>query len=71
MNNTNNDSKATVGAFNLKSAAEYASVSAPTMLEWVNRQDFPAFRSGRRWVIPREAFAKWLNEQAQARACID
>ena len=60
-----------VGAFNLKSAAEYASVSAPTMLEWVNRGDFPAFRSGRRWVIPREGLTNWLNEQARARACFD
>lgn len=63
--------EATVGAFNLKGAAEFASVSAPTMLEWVNREGFPAFRSGRRWVIPREAFTQWLNDQARARASID
>lgn len=60
-----------MGAFNLKSAAEFASVSTPTMLEWVNRQDFPAFRSGRRWVIPREGFIRWLNEQAAQRACFE
>lgn len=59
------------GAFNLKGAAEFASVSTPTMLEWVNRQDFPAFRSGRRWVIPRESFVRWLNDQAARRACFD
>lgn len=59
------------GAFNLKGAAEFASVSTPTMLEWVNRQDFPAFRSGRRWVIPRDSFVQWLNDQAARRACFD
>lgn len=71
LDNTKRVSKSIVGAFNLKGAAEYAGVSAPTMLEWVNRSDFPAFRSGRRWVIPCEAFTRWLNEQAKARACIE
>ena len=58
------------GAFNLKTAAEYASVSTPTMLEWVNRQDFPAFRSGRRWIIPRNSFDEWLNQQGKRRDCL-
>lgn len=49
MEQLNQQTKETTkGAFNLKSAAEFASVSTPTMLEWVNRGDFPAFRSGRR-----------------------
>lgn len=58
------------GAFNLKTAAEFAGVSTPTMLEWVNRGDFPAFRSGRRWVIPKETLNDWLKEQARQRACL-
>lgn len=59
-----------VGAFTLRSAAEFAGVSTPTMIEWVNREDFPAFKSGRRWIIPRDALVQWLNEQAGRRACI-
>ncbi|MBE5774051.1 MAG: helix-turn-helix domain-containing protein [Clostridiales bacterium] len=56
------------GAFTLSSAAVYACVSEPTMLEWVNRRDFPAFRSGRRWIIPRASFDAWLDERAHERA---
>ena len=55
-------------AFNLKEAAAYAGVSNPTMISWVNRADFPAFRSGRRWIIPRRPFIHWLEEQAEKRA---
>lgn len=59
-----------IGAFNLEGAAKFASVSKPTMLEWVNRQEFPAFRSGKRWIIPREAFEEWLNNQGRNRTNI-
>lgn len=56
------------GAFTLETAAKFANVSTPTMTEWVNRQDFPAFRSGRRWIIPRASFERWLEDQARERA---
>ena len=54
----------------LEAAAKLAGVSAPTMLSWVNRSDFPAFRSGRRWVIPRESLLEWMKAQAAERATV-
>ena len=54
----------------LEAAAKLAGVSAPTMLSWVNRSDFPAFRSGRRWVIPRDSLLEWMKAQAAERATI-
>jgi len=60
--------KTDCGAFNVKTAAEYAGVSRPTMAEWINRSDFPAFKSGSRWIIPRDALIRWLNERAAERA---
>jgi len=57
-------------AFNVEGAARYAGVSGPTLLEWLNSDDFPAFRSGRRWVIPRKGFEDWLDRHAQERADI-
>lgn len=56
------------GAFNLREAADYMGTNVTTMGELVRRAGFPAFRVGRRWVIPREAFSRWLNQQAEARA---
>ncbi len=63
-----NDAFTCERAFTLKDAALYAHVSAPTMIAWVNRADFPAFRSGRRWIIPRDAFIRWMEQQAAKRA---
>lgn len=51
-------------AFTLSEAAEAVGVSRPVMTEWVNIPGFPAFRSGKRWVIPVTALEAWLNEQA-------
>lgn len=57
---------ATKFAFDMKSAAEAAGVSIPTMRELAQRPDFPAFRAGRRWVIPCDLFKAWLEKQAKA-----
>lgn len=54
----------------LENAAKLAGVSVPTMQGWVNRKDFPAFRSGRRWVIPRESLLEWMKAQAAERAIV-
>lgn len=56
------------GNFNLTTFAEYAGISLPTALEWVRRDNFPAFRSGRRWIIPRGPAIKWMEERAAERA---
>ena len=56
------------GAFTLAGGAKFAGVSIPKMAELVHREDFPAFRVGRRWVIPRDALIRWMNERAAVRA---
>ena len=62
------DVKKNEDAFNAAAAAKSAGVSLPTMMAWLKRRDFPAFRSGRRWIIPREPFIEWLRKQAEERA---
>ena len=56
------------GAFNLSEAAAFAGVSLPTMAAWANRPGFPAFKAGRRWIVPVDSFKTWLDEQAKSRA---
>lgn len=56
------------GALNLDEAARYMGINHVTMSALVRRPDFPAFRMGRRWVIPRDALVRWLNEKAEERA---
>ena len=55
-------------AFNLRTAAEYMEISVPTLRELLSQTDFPAFKSGRRWIIPRDALIRWLNDRAEERA---
>lgn len=54
-------------AYDLKEAAAACGVSSGTMQMMVNREDFPAFRVGRRWVIPRASLEEWLKQQAAKR----
>ena len=54
--------------FNLQQAADYAGVSVPTMAVWARQKGFPAFKAGRRWLIPRTSFTAWLESMAQQRA---
>lgn len=53
-------------SYTLSQAAEAINVSRPTMQEIVQREDFPAFRTGKRWIIPIDAFRNWLNDQVAA-----
>lgn len=53
--------------FNLESLARYVGISTPTAQRLVNQDGFPAFRMGRRWVIPRRAVDEWLQRNAQER----
>ena len=39
-------------------------ISKPTAYEIANRADFPTLRVGRRIIIPREAFERWLLDNA-------
>lgn len=36
--------------------------------ELLNREDFPAIRLGRKIIVPREAFFRWLDAQADKQA---
>lgn len=49
-------------------AAKLAKVSMPTMYEWLNSEGFPAFRVGKKWLIPIRAFEAWLEQKAAERA---
>lgn len=60
--------KSDVIGLTLEAAAKVAGVSVPTMQGWVNRKDFPAFRAGRRWVIPRDSLLDWMQRRAIERA---
>ena len=51
--------------YNLSEAAEALHVSRPTMLSLVHTDGFPAFRIGRRWIIPTDGLKRWLEDQAR------
>ena len=53
-------------SYTLAEAAAAINVSRPTMHQLVKRDDFPAFRSGKRWIIPIDPFKEWLNDQVTA-----
>ena len=38
-------------------------VGRNTVYELVSRNDFPKIRVGRKIIVPRDAFAKWLERQ--------
>lgn len=45
--------------------ADLLGVSLPHVYSHlVHRPDFPAYRIGNRWLIPRALLEKWNNEQA-------
>ena len=56
------------GAFNLAEAAAFMGTNHVTMRSLVMSPQFPAFRLGRRWVIPKDALIHWMNERAEERA---
>lgn len=51
--------------FTAKEGAAAAGVSMPTFLDWLHRPGFPAFRAGRKWLIPVEPFKAWLAAQCE------
>ena len=57
-----------IGALNLQEAAVFMGTNRTTMGMIVNTPGFPAFRVGRRWIIPRDALIRWMNERAAVRA---
>jgi len=48
-------------------AAQAANVSMPTMFSLLKRADFPSLRIGKKWLVPRADFEKWLSDQAKSK----
>ena len=54
-------------ALTQEEAARAVGVSTVTMRKWILLSDFPAFKAGKRWIIPVDAFREWLNKNAAER----
>ena len=52
------------GTMTAKEVSDFLGVSLPTAYQIMRRADFPAIPLGRKKIIPREAFYKWLNDTA-------
>ena len=51
-------------AYTLNQAAAAINVSRPTMTQLAQREDFPAMKVGRKWLIPIRPFEIWLEKQS-------
>ncbi len=53
-----------------KEAAEFCSVSLPTLDSYLRRRDnpLPSIRAGRKWIIPVEGLRQWLLDEAARQA---
>lgn len=49
---------------NAQDLVEITGFSKPTIYCWFHRMDFPTIRVGRKVVVERSAFHRWLSEQA-------
>lgn len=58
-------------AYTLKEAAKVMHISESVLRTLLYRPDFPAFRLGKRWVIPDAALKKWLADRAAEKAVIE
>lgn len=58
-------------AYTLKEAAKVMHISESVLRALLYRPDFPAFRVGKRWVIPDAALKKWLSDRAAEKAVIE
>nr|PZN06534.1 MAG: excisionase [Caldicoprobacter oshimai] len=50
--------------YNVQEVAKLLDINVTKAYELVRRRDFPALRIGKRIVIPKKAFEKWLDETA-------
>lgn len=50
--------------FNMREIAEMLGINVPKAYELARRKDFPAIRLGRRIIVPKEAFFRWLEQAA-------
>lgn len=68
---TQEDADEKKGGFNIREAAEFIGTNHTTMCTLVQRDDFPAFRIGRRWVIPKRSLIEWMDRMASNRANLE
>lgn len=48
---------------NVSEVAELLGVSRPVVYQLIHREDFPAFKIGKRTLVPRLALEEWANRQ--------
>ncbi len=51
--------------YNIPQIAVLLDINVVKAYELAKRKDFPTVRIGRRILVPKQAFYKWLNDQAQ------
>ena len=52
----------------LKEAAAAIGVALPQMYRVVQRADFPGYKIGDRWIIPKKELAEWNSKMAREKA---
>lgn len=51
--------------YSVQEAAEVLGISKSYMYELARRGEVPALKLGKRLVIPKEKFIKWINEEKE------
>jgi excisionase family DNA binding protein len=51
-------------ALSVADTAELLSLSPPTVYELMRREDFPAFKLGKRTLVSRQGLDEWVQKQA-------
>ena len=58
--------------FSVKEAAAELGICTPSVYSYlIPLPDFPAFRVGNRWLIPKDGLHDWIEEQGQEKGEID
>jgi excisionase family DNA binding protein len=50
--------------YNVREIAKLLNINVPRAYELAKQKDFPAIRIGKRIVVPKQAFERWLELQA-------
>lgn len=51
--------------YSMQEAAEVLGISKSYMYELARRGEVPALKLGKRLVVPKEKFIKWINEEKE------
>jgi len=54
--------------FTVEEVGEILGIARSSAFNLVKQDDFPSFRIGKRIIIPRDSFFRWMDEKAQAKA---